>query len=149
MAASQFVILRGDQIFIDDNERLEWADKGNKWQDSWVPNTIHAVIWNNLVGQNEIQNIDPSTGMMSGNVDLNSTSDAVGSTTVADILSWIDVRMAEIKSAQLDYSNALENAQTQWVNDGNDVNDFNAGNSATSSYFDWSKTWVDYDENYS
>ena len=87
--------------------------------------------------------------MMSGNVDLNSTSDAVGSTTVADILSWIDVRMAEIKSAKLDYSNALENAQTQWVNDGNDANDFNEGNSATSSYFDWSKTWVDYDENYS
>ena len=149
MAASQFVILRGDQIYVDDSEMLAWADKGNKWQDSWVPNTIHAVIWNNLVGQNEIQNIDPSTGMMSGNVDLNSTSDAVGSTTVADILSWIDVRMAEIKSAQLDYSNALENAQTQWVNDGNDANDFNEGNSATSSYFDWSKTWVDYDENYS
>ena len=149
MAASQFVILRGDQIFIDDNERLEWADKGNKWQDSWVPNTIHAVIWNNLVGQNEIQNIDPDTGMMTGNVNLNSTSDADGSPTVADILSWLDVRMAEIKSAQLDYSNALENAQTQWVNDGNDANDFNEGNSATSSYFDWSKTWVDYDENYS
>jgi hypothetical protein len=43
------------------------------------------VIWNDLLGQNEIQNKDPATGNMTGNTDLNATSDAVGSTTIADL----------------------------------------------------------------
>ena len=49
----------------------------------------------------------------------------------------------------MDYDNALENATTRWVDDGNAIEDFGYWNSATSSYFDWSKSWRDYDEHYS
>ena len=53
--ATQIVITRGDQFVLDDEQIIPWADKGNQWQDEWVPNTIHAVVWNNQPGQNEIQ----------------------------------------------------------------------------------------------
>ena len=86
--------------------------------------------------------------MMTGNVDLSATSDVVtGTTTIADLLTWADTRVAQINSANLDYGNALENAQTKWVDDGNSADDFHADNSATASYFDWTKTWRDYDSN--
>ena len=87
--------------------------------------------------------------MMAGNTDLNATSDAVGSTTVADLLSWGTTRKAKIESAHLEYDNAYENAKTKWVDDGNEADMFHSGNSATSSYFDWTKSWYDYDENFS
>ena len=147
--ATQIVIANGDNILLDNNFQINWNEKGNAWQDAWVPNTIHYVIWNDLVGQNEIQTKDPATGMMAGNTDLNATSDAVGSTTVADLLSWGTTRKAQIESAQLDYDNAYENAKTKWVDDGNEADMFHSGNSATSSYFDWTKSWYDYDENFS
>jgi|TARA_R100001126_G_scaffold32193_2_gene17930 hypothetical protein len=147
--ATQIVITRGDQFVLDDEQIIPWADKGNQWQDEWVPNTIHAVVWNNQPGQNEIQTVNPTTFMMTGNSDLSSTSDAVGSTTVQGLLDWATTRWSQIMSAQLDYENAYENAQTSWVNDGKDVNDFHSQNSDTSSYWDWSKSWKDYDENYS
>ena len=72
--ATQIVIANDSYIKIDDSFHIEWADKGNAWQAGWMPNTIHVVIWNALPGQNEIQSKDPSTGMMTGNTDLNATS---------------------------------------------------------------------------
>ena len=145
--ATQIVIHNGDSINIDDGTSgISWADRGNAIPA--LPDTIHCVLWNNLAGQNEIQNKDASTGMMTGNVDLSATSDVVtGTTTIADLLTWADTRVAQINSANLDYGNALENAQTKWVDDGNSADDFHADNSATASYFDWTKTWRDYDSN--
>ena len=147
--ATQIVLAVGESILVDDSYLIRWADKGKSWQDGWAPSNYHYVIWNNLPGQNEIQTKDPSTGMMAGNTDLNATSDAVGSTTVADLLSWGTTRKAQIESAQLDYDNAYENAKTKWVDDGNEADMFHSENSATSSYFDWTKSWYDYDENFS
>ena len=80
--ATQIVILNEDSILVDDSFRIDWADKGKNWVSGWCPNTIHAVIWNNLTGQNEIQSKDASTGMMTTNSNLSSTSDSVGSTTI-------------------------------------------------------------------
>jgi len=105
--ATQIVILNGDSILIDNHYSIEWADKGNAWQDAWCPNTVHAVIWNDLQGQNEIQNKDASTGNMTGNVNLTATSDAVGSTTVAALLTWAETRRTQMEEAIQDYFNAL------------------------------------------
>ena len=124
--ATQIVIGNGSHILIDDSYHINWADKGNAWQDAWCPNTIHAVIWNSLPGQNEIQNKDASTGMMTGNVDLNATSDAVGSTTIAALLTWAETRKGQIIAAQTAYDNAVANGT---ASDG--------------------EPWIDYDSNYS
>jgi hypothetical protein len=147
--ATHIIISNKDYIDVDGDFLISWADKGNAWQDAWCPNTVHAVIWNNLPGPNEIQSKDASTAMMTGNTDLSSTSDAVGSTTIADLLTWAETRKGQINSAQIDDGNALENAETAWIDAGNSASDFHSGNSATSSFFDWSKTWRDYDEHYS
>ena len=124
--ATQIVILNKDSIKIDDSFLIEWADKGNAWQDAWCPDTIHAVIWNTLQGQNEIQNKDASTGMMTGNINLNATSDSVGSTTVANLLSWAETRKSQIQAAETAYSVADADGS---ASDGED--------------------WRDYDSNYS
>jgi len=124
--ATQIVILNSDYIKIDDSFHIDWADKGNAWQDAWCPNTIHAVIWNNLQGQNEIQNKDASTGNMTNNTDLNATSDAVGSTTVAALLTWGETRKGQIEAAKTAYNDAHE-----------------AGTASDD------ETWRDYDSNYS
>ena len=102
---------------------IPWADKGKNWVDAWCPNTIHCVIWNNLQGQNEIQNKDASTGMMTGNTDLSATSDAVGSTTIAALLTWAETRKGQIETAQTAYDNAVaadlangtSNALANWI----------------------------------
>tara|TARA_Y100001938_G_scaffold147878_1_gene230124 strand:+ start:44 stop:487 length:444 start_codon:yes stop_codon:yes gene_type:complete len=146
--ATQIVILNKDYMNID-NFHIGWVDKGKNWNDSWLPDTIHAVVYNNLPGSNEIQNKDATTHMMTGNQPLNATSDAVGSTTVADLLSWGETRKTQINSAVLDYQNYVENAKTKWIDDGNSADDFHSDNSSTSSYIDWSKSWIDFDENYS
>ena len=101
--ATQIVIANKESIKVDDDLHISWADKGKNWDDNWLPDTIHFVIWNNLVGQNEIQNKDASTGMMTGNVALNATSDAVGNTTIADLLVWAETRQLQIEEAQNDY----------------------------------------------
>ena len=124
--ATQIVIANNEHILIDDSFSIDWADKGNAWQAGWCPNTIHYVIWNDLIGQNEIQNIDPSTGNMTGNTDLNATSDAVGSTTIADLLTWAETRKGQIEAAQTAHIAAMD-----------------AG-TATDT-----ETWRDYDSNYS
>ena len=126
--ATQIVILNGDRILIDNDFGIEWADKGKNWVDAWCPNTIHAVIWNSLTGQNEIQNKDPATGNMTSNTTLSATSDAVGSTTIAGLLTWAETRKGQI-----------ETATTAWNSDG-------GGDKSTSSE---GKTWRDYDSNYS
>ena len=105
--ATQIVILNGSYIKIDDEFHIEWADKGGSMPA--LPDTIHAVLYNDLPGQNEIQTKDPSTGNMTGNTDLNATSDAVGSTTVAPLLTWGETRKGEIQASQTAYSNAVEN----------------------------------------
>ena len=129
--ATQIVIANNEHILIDDSFSIDWADKGNAWQAGWCPNTIHYVIWNNLTGQNEIQTKDPSTGNMTGNTDLNATSDAVGSTTIADLLTWAETRKLQIEEAMLDYSSAVAD---------------DAANGTTNAQ---GKTWRDYDSNYS
>ena len=130
--ATQIVITNGDKINIDNNSHvIEWADKGNAWQDAWCPNTIHAVIWNNLQGQNEIQSKDASTGMMTGNTNLNATSDAVGSTTIANLLSWAETRKSQIQTAIAAYDAAVAD---------------DIANETTNAN---GKTWRDYDPNYS
>ena len=144
--ATQIVIHNDSSIKIDDSYHIEWVDKGNAMPS--LPSTIHAVIWNDLVGQNEIQSKDAS-GNMTGNTDLNATSDAVGSTTVSALLTWAETRKGQINSAELDAANAKENAKTNWIDAGNAEDDFHQGNSATSSFYDWTKTWKDYDEHYS
>ena len=123
--ATQIVIANKESIFLDNTFFIAWADKGKNWVDAWPPDTIHYVIWNDLPGQNEIQNKD-ADGNMTGNADLNATSDAVGSTTIADLLTWAETRKGQIEAAQTAHSNAVD-----------------AG-TATDS-----ETWRDYDPNYS
>jgi hypothetical protein len=122
--ATQIVILNDDYIKIDDSYHIEWADKGNAMPA--LPNTIHCVLWNNLPGQNEIQSKDASTGNMTGNTDLNATSDAVGSTTVAALLTWGETRKGQIEAAKTAYHDAVV-----------------AGSASDD------ETWRDYDSNYS
>ena len=129
--ATKIVILNGSRVLVDDSFGIDWADKGNAWQAGWCPNTVHAVIWNNLAGQNEIQSKDASTGMMTGNTDLNATSDAVGSTTIAALLTWAETRKGQIQAAMTAYDNALADDIT---------------NGTTNAV---GKTWVDYDSNHS
>ena len=122
--ATQIVIAYGDSILLDNSFNILWADKGNAMPA--LPDTVHYVIWNDLIGQNEIQSKDPSTGMMTGNTDLNATSDAVGSTTIAALLTWGETRKGQIEAAE----QAHEDAPA-------------AGTDKEG------ETWRDYDPNYS
>jgi len=97
--ATQIVILNGDSIKIDDVFHIRWTDKGAAMPA--IPNTVHAVIWNNLAGQNEIQNKDASTGNMTGNTSLSAT-------TVAALLTWAETRKGEIETAQTAFNAARE-----------------------------------------
>ena len=129
--ATQIVIANKSSIKVDDNFHIEWADKGKNWDNNWLPDTIHFVIWNSLPGQNEIQTKNPSTGMMTGNTDLNATSDAVGNTTIADLLVWGETRQLQIEEALNDYIAA--------------VNEDEANGTTNTE----GKDWRDYDPNYS
>ena len=129
--ATQIVIANKDAITIDNSYVISWADKGKNWVDAWCPDNYHCVIWNNLIGQNEIQTKDASTGNMTGNTDLNATSDAVGSTTVADLLTWAETRKTQIEAAKTAYNNAIADDAANGTNNNGD------------------KTWIDYDSNYS
>ncbi len=144
--ATEIVISNNDYI-VSHGHVISWVDRGNAMPS--LPSTIHYVIWNELPGQNEIQTKDPSTGLMAGNTPLNSVSDAVGSTTISELLAWFDTRKAQIRSAQIDASNSYENGLTQWLSEGKVEGDYNSGNLEAASYHDWSKTWIDYDEHYS
>jgi len=127
--ATQIVISNEDYVKIDDSFHIDWINKGNAMPA--LPDTIHYVIWNDLTGQNEIQHKDASTGNMTGNVDLNATSDAVGSTTIADLLTWGETRKGEIETAIAAYDAAVADDEA---------------NGTTNAA---GKTWVDYDPNYS
>ena len=129
--ATQIVIANGDNILVDDSFLIQWADKGKNWVDGWCPSNYHYVIWNDLPGQNEIQTKDPATHMMTGNTNLNSTSDAVGSTSIADLLTWAETRKLQIEEAILDFDAAV-------------ADDIANGTTNTEG-----KTWADYDPNYS
>ena len=127
--ADQIVILNESYINIDDSFHIDWTDKGNAMPS--LSNTIHAVIWNNLGGQNEIQSKDASTQNMTGNTDLSATSDAVGSTTIENLLTWGETRKGEITTAMASYDAAVDDDTA------------NGTNNAVG------KTWRDYDPNYS
>jgi len=129
--ATQIVITNEDRILIDNSFGINWADKGKNWVDAWCPNTIHCVIWNSLTGQNEIQNKDASTGMMTGNTNLSATSDAVGSTTIAALLTWGETRKGQIQAAMTAYDNAVAD---------------DLANGTTNAD---GKNWINYDSNYS
>ena len=127
--ATQIVILNESYIKVDDSFHIEWADKGNAMPA--LPNTVHCVLWNSLPGQNEIQSKDASTGNMTGNTNLNSTSDAVGSTTVAALLTWGETRKGQIIAAQTAYDNAVADDAANGTSNAN------------------GKTWINYDSNHS
>ncbi len=126
--ATQIVIHNNSSIKIDDSFHIGWSDKGNAMPS--LPSTIHAVIWNDLPGQNEIQNKDADHNM-TGNTDLNATADAVGSTTIADLLTWGATRQLQIEQAQLSHDEAY------------------TAHLAADDGSVWTKTWIDYDPNYS
>ena len=128
--ATQIVIANKESITVDDDFIIDWADKGKNWDDNWLPDTIHYVVWNAL-GPNEIQNKNASTNMMTGNTPLNATSDAVGNTTIADLLIWGETRALQIEEAVRDYLAAVDD---------------DAANGTTNAE---GKTWADYDPNYS
>jgi len=127
--ATQITIANNESINIDDSFHIEWADKGKNWNNSWLPSTIHYVVWNSH-GPNEIQNKD-ANGMMTGNTALSATSDAVGTTTIAALLSWGETRQLQIEEALIDYDVAV---------------DADIANGTTNAV---GKTWRDYDSNYS
>ena len=129
--ATQIVIANGESVRVDDDFHIPWVDLGKNWNADWIPNTIHVVIWNSQPGQNEIQSKDPATGMMTGNTALNATSDAVGTTTIADLLTWAETRKLQIEEALMDYSTAVAD---------------DAANGTTNAE---GKDWTDYDPNYS
>ena len=123
--ATEIIIAYGEKVLLDQSNsvfEIQWADKGNAFPD--IGNDVHYVIYNTIAGPNEVQTKDPTTQMMKGNTALESTSSVVGnSVTVSDLLTWAETRKGQIVSAQLDYDNYVENAQTNWVNAGNDAAD--------------------------
>jgi hypothetical protein len=127
--ATQITISNGDYVKIDDSFHINWADKGTSMPA--IPSTVHCVIWNALAGQNEIQNKDASTGNMTGNTDLSATSDAVGSTTIADLLTWGETRKGQIETAYAAYDAAVADDEA---------------NGTTNAE---GKTWVDFDPHHS
>ena len=127
--ATQIIISNTDYVKIDDSFHIKWEDKGNAMP--VISDTIHSVIWNNLGGQNEIQTKDASTGNMTGNTDLSATSDAVGSTTIADLLTWGETRKGQIETAIAAYEAAVAD---------------DIANETTNAE---GKTWIDYDPNHS
>jgi hypothetical protein len=98
----------------------------------------HIVISNNYSA-----NIDE----MTGNVVLSDVADSVGSTTIQELLTWGETRKSQITEAVMDYENAFENAQIAWVDAGNSIETFNSVEAPLA--WDWNKTWIDYDPNYS
>jgi hypothetical protein len=154
--ATQLVIGTGDYIKIDDSFHIEWVNRGNAMPS--LPNTVHAVLWNGLVGQNEIQNKDVN-GNMTGNTELNSTSDVVGSITIADLLTWAETRKGEITAAMEAY--AANKADAIAVYDAavadDAANGTNNAEGKTWRYYSegptrrtgWQRDWIDYDPNYS
>jgi hypothetical protein len=126
--ATQIVIKPGDNILVDQEGIIEWADRGNAMPD--IGDNVHCIIWNNLPGQNEIQRKD-TNGNMIGNTDLNATSDAVGSTTVSALLTWADTRQTQIETAATAYEAAVADDEA---------------NGTTNAV---GRTWKDYDSNYS
>ena len=71
------------------------------------------------------------------------------STTIAALLTWAETRKGQIEAAITAYNNAYKAAFDSWIAAGKTPGTFNELNSETNSYWDWSKTWKDYDSNYS
>ena len=141
--ATHIVISNNDYTHIDDSFLIPWVDKGNAMPA--LENTVHYVLWTS--GQKEIQTKDPSTGNMEGNIVLSNVADSVDSTTIQELLTWGETRKSQITEAVADYDNAFENAGIAWVDAGNSIETFNSDEAPLA--WDWNKTWIDYDPNYS
>tara|TARA_R100000306_G_C4354813_1_gene132099 strand:- start:314 stop:718 length:405 start_codon:yes stop_codon:yes gene_type:complete len=130
--ATQIVISNGDSITVDDNFFIAWDDRGNAMPS--LASNIHAVIWNDLLGQNEFQTKDPATGNMTGNTNLNSVDDVVDGTTVQGLLDWGGTRQSQIEVAKLRWEEEGTTTYEEWIA---------AGNTPETYVFD--KTWQDFD----
>ena len=143
--ATQIVIHNDSSIKIDDSYHIEWVDKGNAMPS--LENTVHYVVWTS--GQKDIQTkvVDSDPPEMAGNIVLSDVTDSVGSTTIQELLTWSATRKSQILEATMDYHNARENAEIAWVDAGNSKETFNSDEAPFA--WDWNKTWIDYDPNYS
>ena len=59
--ANQIMIFPNESILVNDSFHIKWVNKGNAMP-SLNDNTIHAIVYNDQPGDNEIQRKDPSTG---------------------------------------------------------------------------------------
>ena len=143
--ATHIVISNNDFIKVDSSFHIDWADKGNAMPA--LSDTIHYVLWTS--GQKEIQTkvVDSDPPEMAGNIVLSDVADSVGSTTIQELLTWGETRKSQITEAVMDYDNAFENAGIAWVDAGNSIETFNDVEAPLA--WDWNKTWIDYDPNYS
>ena len=143
--ATHIVISNNDLTNIDDSYIIRWADKGNAMPS--LENTVHYVLWTS--GQKDIQTKvgDSDPPEMAGNIVLSDVTDSVGSTTIQELLTWSETRKSQILEAIRDYQNARENADIAWVDAGNSKETFNSDEAPFA--WDWNKTWIDYDPNYS
>jgi hypothetical protein len=143
--ATHIVVSNNDYTNIDDSYIIKWADKGNAMPA--LENTVHYILWTS--GQKEIQTkvADSDPPEMAGNIVLSDVSDSVGSTTIQELLTWSETRKSQILEAVMDYDNAFENAGIAWVDAGNSIETFNDVEAPLA--WDWNKTWIDYDPNYS
>lgn len=127
--ATQIVISNEDYIKLDDTYIIPWTDKGKNMVA--IPNTIHYIVYGQE-GPKEVQNKDASTGSMTGNTPMADDSHIItGSTSIADLLIWGEERMNQILQAKSEYRVA-EDADI-----------------ANGTLLNESKTWIDFDPNYS
>jgi hypothetical protein len=143
--ATHIVISNNDYTNIDDSYLIPWVDKGNAMPS--LENTVHYVLWTS--GHKEIQTkvVDSNPPEMTGNIVLSDVADSVGSTTIQELLTWGETRKSQILEAVMDYGNAIENAKNAWVDAGNSIETFKRDEAPLA--WDWNKTWIDYDPNYS
>jgi hypothetical protein len=143
--ATHIVVSNNDYTNIDDSYIIKWADKGNAMPS--LENTVHYILWTS--GQKEIQTkvAESDPPEMAGNIVLSDVADSVGSTTIQELLTWGETRKSQILEAVMDYDNAFENAGIAWVDAGNSIETFNDVEAPLA--WDWNKTWIDYDPNYS
>ena len=102
--ASKITISNKDYVLIDetgasDGYYMLWVDIGSSMPA--LSSNIHYVIWDGSKG--EIQYNDGTN-----NLDLSTSSDAVGSTTIDALLSWSETRKSEITTTQ--YNSAYWNS---------------------------------------
>ena len=101
--ATKITISNNDYVLIDDSSHFLWNDIGLSMPA--IPANVHYIIWNGSSG--EVQYNDGT-----GNTDLSSTNDVVGSTSIGELLTWGDTRISERASKRV--SDSLEGHES-WV----------------------------------